>query len=94
MIVKTVAELPDTTPYRDGPAIELSDKTYKIYLHRPGIRNASQGAIKFYMQHVPRTADGKEIAVTDQQSQEYSEACRRSSTRFRKMLEDQRAGVA
>lgn len=32
--------------------IERSDKCYKFYIHRPDIKNASEGAIKFYTQHV------------------------------------------
>ncbi len=32
--------------------IEPCDKRYKIYIHREGIRNAAEGAINFYMQHL------------------------------------------
>lgn len=39
--------------------IEMSDKRYKIYATRPGIRNADYGAIKFYMHHAPLTEDGR-----------------------------------
>ena len=31
--------------------LELSDKSYKLYIKRPNIKNAQQGAIKFYKQH-------------------------------------------
>lgn len=31
--------------------IEQSDKSYKVYIHREGITNASEGAIKYYKQH-------------------------------------------
>lgn len=31
--------------------LELSDKSYKLYINRPNIHNATQGAIKFYKQH-------------------------------------------
>lgn len=36
----------------DDVRLERSDKRYKIYLHRPGISNAFDGAIKFYTQHL------------------------------------------
>lgn len=32
-------------------SISLSDKSYKVYVNRPEIRNASEGAIKYYKQH-------------------------------------------
>lgn len=38
-------------------------KGYKFYVTRPGIRNASEGAIKFYSQHMPRP--DAEPAITD-----------------------------
>jgi len=35
----------------DVESIERSDKRYKFYVTRPGVRNASEGAIKFYTMH-------------------------------------------
>jgi hypothetical protein len=35
--------------------VHMSDKRYKAYLRIPGVRNASEGAIKFYMQHAPES---------------------------------------
>lgn len=35
-----------------GYAVDGTDKGYKVYVRQPGVRNASEGAIKFYMQHV------------------------------------------
>lgn len=61
--------------------IEPSDKGYKIYVHQPGVRNASEGGIKFYTQHLPRNADGS-IAVTEQQQEEYGRAVAVSEKRF------------
>lgn len=80
-LVKECANTPETTPYRDAVSIETRDKDYKIYVHQPGVRNASQGGIKFYMQHFPRTPDGK-LAVTDEMNEEYRQAVRRSRVRF------------
>lgn len=36
--------------------IDLSDKGYKFYVHQAGVRNASQGGIKFYTWHIPSDA--------------------------------------
>ncbi len=33
--------------------VEGTDKSYKLYVRQPGVRNAGQGAIKFYQCHVP-----------------------------------------
>jgi Cdc6-like AAA superfamily ATPase len=35
----------------EGVIVTLSPKGYKVYLRRPGIQNASDGAIKYYMWH-------------------------------------------
>lgn len=33
-------------------SIDSTDKPYKVYIHRPGVSNASEGAIKFYLPHL------------------------------------------
>jgi hypothetical protein len=33
--------------------IEGTTKSYKVYVQQPGVRNAAEGAIKFYMHHAP-----------------------------------------
>lgn len=84
-LVKASAEAPDDAEYGSVVEIEPSDKSYKVYVNQPGVRNAMEGGIKFYMQHVPRGPDGK-IAVTDQQNAEYNAAVRRSKARFERHL--------
>jgi len=79
-LVKQSAESPADGDYRKTVIIEPSDKKYKVYVHQPDVRNASEGGIKFYMQHLPRK-DGK-IDVTDEQQAEYAEAVARSESRF------------
>jgi len=44
----------------DQYAVEGTTKAYKVYVRQPGVQNASQGAIKFYMQHMP-THPSKEM---------------------------------
>jgi len=39
-------------PKNEGYMVEPSTKAYKIYIRRPHIKNAGQGAIKFYTQHL------------------------------------------
>lgn len=43
----------------DGAQIHLdvSDRRHKVYIRRPGIRNAGEGAIKFYLVHGPPNTD-------------------------------------
>lgn len=35
--------------------VEGTTKAYKVYVRQPGVRNASEGAIKFYKHHVPES---------------------------------------
>jgi hypothetical protein len=35
-------------------AIEETDKNYKVYIRQPNVRNAGEGAIKFYRQHAAK----------------------------------------
>ena len=44
------------TRFRDNK-IDVSDKRYKVYVRRPGVINASAGAIKFYNWHLPSEVD-------------------------------------
>jgi hypothetical protein len=59
----------------DRYGIEGTTKSYKVYVRQPGVRNAGEGAIKFYMQHAP-----KNPRAEDQQL--FADACRISSERF------------
>jgi len=36
----------------DGYHFDLTTKGYKLYGHRPGVRNAGDGGIKFYTNHI------------------------------------------
>jgi hypothetical protein len=86
-LVKQAAEAPEDAEYGSVVSIEPSDKAYKVYVHQPGVRNAHEGGIKFYMQHVPRDENGK-IIVTDEQQAEYKEAIRRTRIRFDRYLNE------
>lgn len=35
----------------EGYSFDTTTKSYKLYGHRPGVRNAGDGGIKFYMNH-------------------------------------------
>ena len=84
-LVRSSANASVDAPYRSVVEVEPSDKSYKIYVHQPGVRNAMEGGIKFYTQHLPRDTEGK-LAVTDVQQEEYGRAVRNSHIRFEKML--------
>ncbi len=79
-LVHEAATAPEDAEYRSVVSIEPSDKAYKVYVHQPGVRNAMEGGIKFYMPHVPRGEDGK-IMVTDEQQQDYRDAVLASKRR-------------
>lgn len=59
----------------DAYGVEATDKGYKYYVRQPGVRNACEGAIKFYTGHVPRV-------VTPQQEQLFAQARRITHERF------------
>jgi hypothetical protein len=84
-LVKLAAEAPEDADYRSVVEIEPSHKNYKVYVQQPGVRNAMEGGIKFYMQHLPYDADGK-LMVSEQQNLEYSKAVRLSRKRFDRHL--------
>lgn len=84
-LVIQAAEAPADGAFRSTVNIEVSDKKYKVYVTVPEIRNAHEGGIKFYMDHLPRNEDGS-IAVTDEQQAQFKEAVRRSNKRFEIML--------
>lgn len=80
-LVAESAKAPSDAKYRSVIEIEPSDKDYKIYVHQPGVRNAHEGAIKFYTHHFARNADGG-LDIEEKQHAEYGEAVRRTRTRF------------
>jgi len=84
-LVHESAEAPEDADYSSTVEIEPSDKSYKVYVHQPGVRNAHEGGTKFYMQHVPRGNDGK-IMVTQDQQEEYAKAVKMSRKRFNQYL--------
>ncbi len=68
-LVKQSAEAPEDADYRQCINIEPSDKGYKVYVSQPGVRNAHEGSIKFYMQHCPRDVDGRILATEEQNAE-------------------------
>lgn len=59
----------------DRYVLEGTTKSYKIYVRQPGVQNASQGAIKFYMAHAPENP-------TPADQKLYGDAMRISNERF------------
>ncbi len=59
----------------DRYGVDATDKSYKVYLRQPGVRNASEGAIKFYMHHAPSSP-----SKADQEL--FATAIRRTSERY------------
>lgn len=82
-LVKQAAEAPADAEYKSVVNIEQSDKGYKVYVHQPGVRNAMEGGIKFYMQHLPRDPFGQ-VDVTPLQQVDFGKAVAASKARMAK----------
>ena len=78
-IVKTVADAGPNADWQPVPSIEPSDKSYKIYVRQPSVRNAHEGGIKFYTMHLPEK-------VIDEQQDDYQKAVSSSAQRFQRFL--------
>jgi len=61
-------------------AIEGTTKSYKIYIKQPNVVNASEGAIKFYMQHAHKNP-------TQEQQDLFAEAVGLSNERYRAQMD-------
>ncbi len=48
LAIATEAATPES-----GNRVEFTDKSYKVYVQRAGVRNASEGGIEFYAAHLP-----------------------------------------
>ena len=66
-------------------SIEPSGKGYKTYVRQKGVVNASQGGIKFYMQHVT-----PELLLPAAQA-DYALACRLSGEQHRRVMDEMTA---
>ncbi len=80
-LVKQCANEQEDATYQSSIRIEPSDKSYKIYVHQPGVRNAHEGGIKFYTQHLPRDGQGK-LTITEDMEDEYHRAIVATNHRF------------
>jgi len=68
----------------NGYEVSMSDKKYKIYVRQPGVSNAGDGVIKFYVQHIRPKDKTKEFENI------VNEAIRISSDVFNKKMEERR----
>lgn len=84
-LVRECADAAPDAPYGSVVEIEPSDKSYKIYVKQPGVRNAHEGAIKFYTHHLPRTGTGA-LDVSEERRAEYARAVKATQARFHRML--------
>ncbi len=90
-LVAESASAPPDAPYHSVVEIEPSEKSYKIYVHQPGVRNAHEGAIKFYTHHLPHDANGH-LAVSDEQQADYAAAVKASRARFNLAMKARESG--
>ncbi len=61
-------------------AVEGTTKGYKYYVKQPGVRNAGEGAIKYYTYHSPREISDKDYDL-------FRAALQKSHERFRAFME-------
>jgi hypothetical protein len=66
-------------------SVEPSDKPYKIYARRTGVKSATDGGIKFYTHHLLVGENGRR-AVTDEQQALFARAVRATGARAAKAL--------
>jgi transcription initiation factor TFIIIB Brf1 subunit/transcription initiation factor TFIIB len=45
--------------------IELSDRRHKVYMHKEGVKNAAEGAIKHYLVHLKKYCEDNGISAID-----------------------------
>jgi hypothetical protein len=88
-LVKACADSDPNASYGSVVEVDPSDKSYKVYIHQPGVRNASEGGIKFYTHHLPRNTDGS-LNVPDERNHEYSMALKKSNARFGNRIKSMR----
>lgn len=69
--------------------VELADGCHKVYASRPGVRNARDGAIKFYLAHAPgQLHDANKIDALF--LEDLNAALRRSRAKFAEIMESRR----
>lgn len=85
-LVREAAEAGPDADYNTAVQIEPSTKHYKVYVRRATVRNAHEGGIKFYTQHLDFAS------ITDEQDALYKQAARVSQQRFDKWLARLRYG--
>lgn len=79
-LVEQAATTDRDADYHSTVNIDHSDKAYKVYVHQPGIRNAMEGGIKFYKQHLYG------FEVSEEHQRLFKTALQLSTARFEKYL--------
>jgi hypothetical protein len=67
-------------------AVEGTTKSYKVYVRQPGVMNAAEGAIKFYMHHAPAQPSAEDQEL-------FAKAARLTSERFEARFAPKRASA-
>lgn len=90
-LVGVAAAAPATGHLREHVSIEPSTKSYKIYVHQPGVRNGHEGGMKFYTHHLPRDGESR-ILVTPEQNEGYKKAVTIGNQRLNALMQQRRGG--
>lgn len=67
----------DAAKVESDVQLTVTDKRYKYYINRPGVKNAYDGGIKFYTWHLTGP-------LTEEQQRVYQQAVQNSRDRFEK----------
>jgi len=67
----------------EGYGVEATDKDYKLYVKQPGVRNAGEGAIKYYKNHSPKH-------ISEPEHEMFRNALKKTHERFEAMLKEMR----
>lgn len=65
----------------EGYSFSTTSKAYKVYGHGPGVRNASEGGIKFYGWHLPQGSE-EGLRFRQAESRARAEFSRRMKAKF------------
>jgi hypothetical protein len=71
--------------------LTTTDKGYKMYVEKPGVRNASEGAIKVYLQHVKQYAEEHKLNIEELDKKIHAAAIA-GNTKFQAKMNKMREG--
>lgn len=74
--------------------LDMTTKGYKFYVHKPGVSNASQGAIKVYLHHIQQYIQEQKLSQEDidKLEEKLNQAITVGNTKHQKILDKMSSG--